>query len=312
MSIGFPPNSYPFQVVADGAVAYWRLGEISGTTAVDVIGGYNGTITGGVTLNQPGAVAGGNPAMKFDGINGVITVPAAVLNCGVAAQSFTIECWLNSAYNEANAGVFKKGLAPFNAGGVGWEFRHQLGTNWQFARTGNGPLIGYIDATTGIPKPNVWSHIVVAYDASSHVVTAYVNAAVMQMATLSGNDIIAYTDTYPLLIGQGNDGYSAATFDEVAIYPTALSAGQIANHYSLRTFIPPYQSVINTGVVLSLTQYQIYTIQKGLHVTSNKSVEVSSDGINFSSLANAQTIGARVSAQFIRTVNSGCVLSVKK
>ena len=52
----YPPGSYAALVVADGASHYWRLDETSGTTAVDVIGGANGTISGGVTLNQPGAV----------------------------------------------------------------------------------------------------------------------------------------------------------------------------------------------------------------------------------------------------------------
>jgi hypothetical protein len=63
---------YVQQVIADGAVAYWRLGETSGTTAVDSVGGKNGTISGGVTLNQPGALADGNKAMLFDGATGKI------------------------------------------------------------------------------------------------------------------------------------------------------------------------------------------------------------------------------------------------
>src|SRR5262245_13156209 len=37
-------TGYMGRVLADGAIAYWRLGETSGTTAVDLVGGQNGTI----------------------------------------------------------------------------------------------------------------------------------------------------------------------------------------------------------------------------------------------------------------------------
>src|SRR4030095_2674763 len=56
----YPVGSYPERVALDGAVAYWRLGETSGTTANDSIGTAHGTISGGVTLNQAGALADGN------------------------------------------------------------------------------------------------------------------------------------------------------------------------------------------------------------------------------------------------------------
>ena len=48
-------SNYASAIVALGPTAYWRLNETSGTTAYDYIGGYTGTIAGGVTLGQPGA-----------------------------------------------------------------------------------------------------------------------------------------------------------------------------------------------------------------------------------------------------------------
>ena len=58
--------SYTAAVSADGAIAYWRLGETSGTTAADASAnlGRDGTYTGGVTLNVNGALMmPGTPAV---------------------------------------------------------------------------------------------------------------------------------------------------------------------------------------------------------------------------------------------------------
>src|SRR2546426_1498950 len=51
-------DAYSAQVLADNPVSYWRLDEASGTTAADQQGSNAGTITGGVTLNQPGVIPG--------------------------------------------------------------------------------------------------------------------------------------------------------------------------------------------------------------------------------------------------------------
>jgi len=52
-----PPQTYRERVIADGASHYWPLDETTGTTAADVVGGAHGTISGGVTLGVPGAIA---------------------------------------------------------------------------------------------------------------------------------------------------------------------------------------------------------------------------------------------------------------
>src|SRR5262245_20628445 len=85
----YPLWSYPAKVVADGAVAYWRLNETSGTTAVDVIGAKNGTIAAGVTLGQTGALADGDKAMRFNGTTGKITAPVVPFTA-----TLTLEAWI--------------------------------------------------------------------------------------------------------------------------------------------------------------------------------------------------------------------------
>src|SRR5262245_66022564 len=92
----YPAGSYPARVVADGASAYWRLNETSGTTAVDVIGGANGTISGGVTLGQAGALADGDTAMLFDATGEYVSVPNGSY-AAIGTGAMTLECWIKSS-----------------------------------------------------------------------------------------------------------------------------------------------------------------------------------------------------------------------
>src|SRR5258708_2253471 len=56
-----PDTNYQTAVINDAPIAYWRLGESSGTTAANIGSGANltGTYSAtGVTLGQPGALVG--------------------------------------------------------------------------------------------------------------------------------------------------------------------------------------------------------------------------------------------------------------
>ena len=48
-------DPYSQAIVAAGPVSYWRLGD-SGPTAVDELAANPGTLNGGVTTGQPGAI----------------------------------------------------------------------------------------------------------------------------------------------------------------------------------------------------------------------------------------------------------------
>ena len=79
-------------------VAYWRLGEASGTSAADSAGTNPGTYAGGPTLGQPGLLTGDpSTAVRFDGVNDQVTVPSsASLN---QTSRLSITAWFT-----ANAG----------------------------------------------------------------------------------------------------------------------------------------------------------------------------------------------------------------
>ncbi len=88
------------QILANNPIAYWRLDETSGTTAVNMgsLGAsVNGTYGTGTTLNNATLYPnGGNNSAQFDGINGLISIPDnAAINLNTVPQR-TIELVFNA------------------------------------------------------------------------------------------------------------------------------------------------------------------------------------------------------------------------
>ena len=80
-------------MLADSPLAYWRLGETSGTTAADSSGNNrSGSYLASPSLNQPGALVGDtNRAVGFNGSSQYVNVPyLAALN----PAQLTVEAWV--------------------------------------------------------------------------------------------------------------------------------------------------------------------------------------------------------------------------
>ncbi len=73
----------------DGFIAHWKLDETTGTTAVDSVGSYNGTMTGGLTGGDsvPGKVG---TALQFDGVGDYVRSAMMQLT-----YPFTMATWFN-------------------------------------------------------------------------------------------------------------------------------------------------------------------------------------------------------------------------
>jgi len=210
-------SAYSDKVIADGAVAYWRLGETSGSTAVDVVGGNNGTISGGVTLNQPGATTDGNPAMRFDGVNGKI-VTAATISIPV---SCTWECWIKTTAAANNAAIVSNRFTVqdgivglFFLGGNVFVDSYQAGNN---AVSSTGTLV----------NDGKWHHIIWVTNGSTGAI--YLDGA---QTVSQAQPHVTLTEKVQIGFDTFNAVYWNGLIDDVAIYPTALTPTQIAAHYA--------------------------------------------------------------------------------
>jgi len=219
-----------------GLIDYWRLGETSGTSLVDAIGGRTATARNGVILGQAGNLTQDlNTAASFDGVN---DNAAAAINLS-GTSKVTIEFWMKwtsfadnddlalefTANNSLNNGAFV--INP-NSTTSGSRFEVALGRN------GSRNNVYFTR-----PSAGVWHHY----------------AFVLNTAATASQQIIPYVDGQPVAYVKGSSGTGAGNFanstlnfmsrngsslfgagvlDEVAIYNQALTATQIAQHFAAR------------------------------------------------------------------------------
>jgi hypothetical protein len=215
-----PTSAYGRAVQADGPVGWWRLGETSGTTAVDQMGAYPGTYAAGTTLNQASLVpAETNRAVAFNGTSGRVSIPAA--SAFNLARAITLEAWIKPTSLPAS-GAFRSVLTKAEAYSLQFN-----GPRLEFTIIQSGTR-RRLQTPTGAIAAGGTYHVVGTYDGITQ--RLYVNGAQVASIALSGS---ASVTTNPLLIGSWNGAseFFAGTIDEPAVYAKTLSAAQVRAHY---------------------------------------------------------------------------------
>ncbi len=212
-------------IAGDNPVSWWRLGESAGSVAADQRSTNPGAYLTGTTLNTASLLpnAASDKAVAFDGVKGAMKVPAAT---SLNLQSpFSLEAWIKPAALPASgafASVLTKGEAyslQFN--GPRMEFTViQSGTR----RRLQAPIGAVVVGTT--------YHVVGTFDGTTQ--RLYLNGVQVASAALSGK---ASVSTAPLVVGSwdASSEFFKGTIDEPAVYGTALTAAQVAQHYKAGT-----------------------------------------------------------------------------
>ena len=212
---------YSALVLADSPVGYWRLGEPSGTSATD--SGPNaltGTYAGTYTLAQTGALASDTNTAVLMGTDGRMTVTnTAVLNF---AGSFTLEAWI---YRTSSAGaqmIMHKGASEFPP--AQYEFGFVSGPLY-FQVKDTGGTNRTVNVTA--PSLNAWHHVVGVYEVGvgSRI---YIDGALA--GSIATAPTGAFVTTDPFVVGSVTYDF-LGMIDEVAIYPSVLTATRIQAHY---------------------------------------------------------------------------------
>jgi hypothetical protein len=214
--------SYSSTILADSPVAYWRLGEASGTTADNAEGttAYDGTYVNTPTLGVTGALTNdSDTAVTFDR-----TVPESVTSGSSItfnSSGWSVECWVKTAWDQQSIFWYIGGAADCypSINGPAWGRIRIYGYNGVVACT---------SAPEGDIAANTWAHVVVTKDASD-IYSVYINGVdrtvyVASPAWTSGT----YAFSFPRPDYQPYSG----SLDEVAVYQSVLSSGQIAAHYA--------------------------------------------------------------------------------
>jgi hypothetical protein len=215
---------YAGAVLAANPVGYWRLDDY-GTTVRDWAAmPHDGTVHGGVTRLQPGALADGSPSMGFDGQPGTYVNVSDVSAVDVST-AVTVEAW-------ANTDLVQYGAIVERRTSTGLAYRLLYGDNRITFRI-EGDIPGGAAQIQVAPQPadvNAWVHLAGTFDGTT--LRLYRNGAEVGSAAVVGT---LRTGGGTLCIGSDGTTFAlTGQVDEVAVYPTALSAAQIAAHYALR------------------------------------------------------------------------------
>lgn len=225
-------NDYKREILADLPVAFWRFDDTSNTVLADRSGyGNDGSLSSsGISRAEDGAVDDGTDAMRFNGVIGTrITVPGSpTLNAINGSTRISMEAWIrpetltlannfgialcgnanDQNYLGINPSLTPKAFASYRIGGT------------QRTLTGGEVL-----------RVNTWYHLVATYDGAYF--RLYENGRDIGSMAVTG---VIDWGTSGLLIGAHHtNGFEfTGRIDESEIYDRALTATEVADHYSYR------------------------------------------------------------------------------
>jgi hypothetical protein len=242
-----PRESYRAAVLAAKPSFFWPLSERSGTKASDATAHhFNGIYERGVGHGAAGPIAGKNAiAASFNGTTGIATA----VKQARSPSSFSIEVWFKT--NTETGGEI-----------VGFG-NQQTGSSTQYDRQiymmNDGQLVFGVRSISGIEAietPNVyndgrWHYVVATFDstAASRNMALYVDGAQEQSKTVrvlqsylgywrvGGGNLSGWNFDPWVSNSQGttqpNSYYFRGDAGDLAVYPRALSAKQVGQHYAL-------------------------------------------------------------------------------
>ncbi len=248
------PGPYARTVVEGKPAAYWRLEEMVIPVARDTTGQHDARFEGGVAMFLPGADGriGHQPpeppmtnAFSGNQINRAVHFAGGRLRADVTlGENYSVEFWLwNGLPSDARAVTgyaYSRGADGDPAAngehlGIGGSQRSDLaGRLFLFNGNERNELLG--GRTTLALR--AWHHVVLVRE-GAQVRVHLDGRAEPEIAGEFAHTVPAGNNS--LFIGGRNDGLFnfEGKLDEVAVYPRALSATEIASHYQASGLTPP-------------------------------------------------------------------------
>ena len=205
-----------------GVTGRWQLNETSGTTAADSSNHAHPATTTAVTWSGDHS---GSAVLNGTTSQAVTSGPVVA-----TAASFTVTAWVNLAGTTANSiAVSQNGTQQ-----SGFDLRYNKSTNkWTFGRWNadivNAPTFLTASSAAGAPVAGAWTHLAGTYDATTGLMTLYVDGVAQ---TNTGTDTTPISATGAFVIGHGEfnngaTGWFNGSIADVQAYDRVLTAAQI-------------------------------------------------------------------------------------
>ncbi len=221
--------SYTDQVLSNNPVAYWKLGDLSGSSAsTELAGSENASYSGTFSLGQEGAVSGDSAAS----FNGGSFATSGTLGRSLFANRnvITVEFWI-----KPNASQTGRHIMEYGTGVSTFALEGTLLTPNFFI---NNILVGNLALNLG-----EYQQIVLQMTGAEakifHNGLEISSTAFTQSIQDKGNNGMFFASR------GGNQRFANINVDEIAVYHTALSSGQIAQNFNVGVgAVPEPQSLL--------------------------------------------------------------------
>lgn len=219
-------------VVEAAPVAYWRLGETSGTSAIDASGNGAHGLYIDVGLGAPGIASDGDPAI-------VLGTPATSRFArasyeGFPSDAFTVELWMRTSAENPGT-IFSYAASDTAHNSVVLYNYTSLEVYVAGQATQSGVML----------NDGRWHQVATTWQSSTGDVRVFVDGVSMFGATLAQGATLPSGGT--LVLGQEQDCLGGCfelsqqfhgELDEVALFDRALTPDEIATHYQTVTCTP--------------------------------------------------------------------------
>lgn len=213
-----PVEAYVDEVLADSPVAYWRLGEASGsTTAADETGnGHDGTYQG-PTLEAAGAIGDGDTAASFDGTDDYVDMgsPAALNITG----DLTLEAWVKTS-SDSNHDIVITWANSYSTLPY-----HLIILDSGVVRLNRD---GDLFDSNGTVDDGNWHHVVCVDDRANDEALFYIDGALDRQDAYTASP--SSGDGF-LTLSRDSSQCFTGTLDEPAVYSKVLSATRVQAHF---------------------------------------------------------------------------------
>lgn len=215
--------SYSSEVLADSPIAYWRLGESAGTTAVSEVNtpALDGTYVNTPTLGVQGALSGdSNTAVTFTASSSErITVSDNALL--QVADVLTAEAWIKRASTGTKQYILSQHVGAL-------EFYMDTDDLLTAFKHSDAQIV---KSTISITDTTTWHHCV--YTKNGATSALYING-VDRTGTVT-NQTLTDQNNFRIACNTSDAVFWDGSLDEVAWYGTALSAARVLDHYEAAT-----------------------------------------------------------------------------
>jgi hypothetical protein len=244
-------GTYEAAVVTSGPVGYWRLGEKTGSLALDAAGGNDGTITNGLVLGVSGpmppeypGLESSNTAYDFNAVDSYVEAGSI----GLSGQ-ITVAAWV-----KPNTLAGDRAIASEN---TSWAFK-LYNTELRFTTPG---ILDHNSSGASLVA-GVWQHVAVTFDPGlAGGARFFVNGRLVSAVTASA--LTKGTTRFWIGNSQWAGQIFDGTLDEVAVFNKVLSAEAIAAMYATAAYgtatapfitsqIGAQTGVIGKGITLSV------------------------------------------------------------